>query len=209
MQSNSNIFSSKKNTSKFEKNIMNGDDFNIQLEGVTFDYGHIRNYNISFLSIAHDIFSFKKHFFLVNQFLSLNSFIQAIVYDEEYDYWQNAKDPLLYKNEGKLYDHLPMKSNGRPFPLEQKIIDVSNNPGKRIIKNGYIEAVGSWMWLGDLFWKATGTKKDLVLNTSWLDTKQENNDVLFIKSSETPFTNSEGQEGIIQKNLRKLLFENQ
>ena len=82
-------------------------------------------------------------------------FIMAYVFDVNYQYWQNAQDPLQYSARGKDYSALPMISNGMPPPLEQMIIDTSRNPGRRILCEGYIEAVGATMWLGEVFWSRT------------------------------------------------------
>ena len=52
-----------------------------------------------------------------------------------------------------------MKSNGLPPPLDQMEIDTSGNPGRNVLRQGYIEAIGSTMWLGSLFWERTGVDK--------------------------------------------------
>src|SRR5690606_3246620 len=78
------------------------------------------------------------------------------IYDVEYDYWQNAKDPLQYEAVGRDYSHLPMRSNGLPPPVERMEIDTSENPGRWIFREGYIEAVGSVMWLVEPFWDYVG-----------------------------------------------------
>lgn len=92
----------------------------------------------------------------VEPFLVEVDFVQAWVSDVEYDYWQNASDPIEYISAGRDYSDLPLKSNGLPFPLEQKVVDISNNPGRWAMKAGYMEAVGATMWLGDNFWQAIG-----------------------------------------------------
>lgn len=92
----------------------------------------------------------------VEAFICEPSFIQAWVVDIDYDYWQNATDILEYELAGRDYAHLPLKSNGLPFPLQQDIIDVSENPGRVYFKAGYVEAVSSDIWIGDKFLKATG-----------------------------------------------------
>jgi hypothetical protein len=40
------------------------------------------------------------------------------------------------------------------------VVDTSKNPGRRVLREGFIEAIGSPMWLGDLFWGLTGASKD-------------------------------------------------
>ena len=96
----------------------------------------------------------------VQKLRKAGDFIQAYVVDVEYAFWQNAKDPLEYKVGGRSLAHLPMISNGLPFPLEQKVVDTSKNPGRRILRDEYIEEVAAHMWFGKDFWKLTGSKKE-------------------------------------------------
>ncbi|PHX37307.1 hypothetical protein AO263_19005 [Pseudomonas sp. NZIPFR-PS5] len=77
----------------------------------------------------------------------------------EYDFWQNATDPLEYECVGRPLSGLPMKSNGLPPPLDQMEIDTSGNPGRNVLRQGYIEAIGSTMWLGNLFWERAGVDR--------------------------------------------------
>ena len=50
----------------------------------------------------------------------------------EYDYWQNAEDLLLYRVAGRAVEGLRLVSNNLPAPLEQKVVDISANPGRRV-----------------------------------------------------------------------------
>src|SRR5262245_41538571 len=86
------------------------------------------------------------------RFIDSDDFIMAWLADREYERWQNAADPLEYKAAGRSYAHLPLVSNGLPYPVEQMIIDTSRNAGRRILRTGYIEVVGALMWLGAPFW---------------------------------------------------------
>lgn len=98
--------------------------------------------------------------------------MQAWVSDVEYDYWQNILWPSTYQLAGREYLHLPMKSNGLPSPLEEQIIDVSGNPGRWIFHDGYIESIGSCMWLGEHFWNYVGQdKKQKLFAESWIRTE--------------------------------------
>lgn len=99
-----------------------------------------------------------------------------------------------------------MKSNGLPFPLEQQIIDTSQNPGRRILRDGFVEAVGSVMWLGEQFWPLTGASKQTVLAAEWLECEQLANGVLRIQVADAPFRTAEGASGALQDRLRSLLF---
>lgn len=95
----------------------------------------------------------------IRPILNVEGFIQAWVSDVEYDFWQNATDPLEYECVGRPLSGLPMKSNGLPPPLDQMEIDTSGNPGRNVLRQGYIEAIGSTMWLGNLFWERAGVDR--------------------------------------------------
>lgn len=95
----------------------------------------------------------------IGPLLGAEGFIQAWVCDVEYDFWQNATDPLEYECGGRSLAGLPMKSNGLPPPLDQMEIDTSGNPGRNVLRQGYIEAIGSAMWLGNLFWERVGVDR--------------------------------------------------
>lgn len=90
---------------------------------------------------------------------SVEGFIQAWVSEVEYDFWQNATDPLEYECVGRPLSGLPMKSNGLPPPLDEMEIDTSGNPGRNVLRQGYIEAIGSTMWLGNPFWERAGVDR--------------------------------------------------
>lgn len=95
----------------------------------------------------------------VGPILSVEGFIQAWVSEVEYDFWQSATDPLEYECVGRPLSGLPMKSNGLPPPLDEMEIDTSGNPGRNVLRQGYIEAIGSTMWLGNPFWESAGVDR--------------------------------------------------
>jgi hypothetical protein len=97
-----------------------------------------------------------------------------------------------------------MKSNNLPPPLEQMIIDTSNNPGRRIIRMGYVEAVGSPIWLGRQFWERTGKDKNKVMETFAKESQLIEKDVLRIQVLDKPFTDS--SDVAIQNKLRETLY---
>lgn len=142
----------------------------------------------------------------VEEFATGPDFVMAWLTNADYDYWQNAYDPLQYTARGKPYLHLPMKSNGLPPPVQKEIIDISRNPGRFSLRTGYIEAVGSLMWLGQLFWKSTTATKDDVIAQDWLKHDLWPNGVLRIQVLENAFTSSAGVEGSLQERLRALLY---
>ena len=125
--------------------------------------------------------------------------------DVEYDYWQNAKDPLQYKSQGRSYAHLPMKSNGFPPPVEQMEIDTSNNPGRWSFQSDYIEAIGATMWLSGLFWKHIGeNRKDALLSTSGFEAQIVENGIMKVVSSEYCFCDETTED--VQRKLRSVLY---
>ncbi|WP_226938391.1 hypothetical protein [Pseudomonas putida] len=138
--------------------------------------------------------------------LSAEGFIQAWVSDVEYDFWQNATDPLEYECVGRPLSGLPMKSNGLPPPLDQMEIDTSGNPGRNVLRQGYIEAIGSTMWLGNLFWERAGV--DRFASTSLLESEGFNvyefGQFFKIVTSDRTFSDSSTLEK--QRALRRILF---
>ncbi len=178
--------------------------FLIEFDNAVFRYSSVGNHDHSFLTIKKCIKKINDTHNWVSPFLVCDAFVQARVYNKEYEFWQNASDPLEYESAGRKYDHLPMKSNGLPPPLEQIIIDTSANPGRRILRDGYVEAIGSLMWLGKQFWQLTGTKQETVSNVGWINCKHISSNVLLIKAKDDLFSSSE--DGKLQDKLRSLLF---
>ena len=133
---------------------------------------------------------------------------QAWVVNTEYDYWQNAEDPLEYISRGISIERLPKRSNGLPLPLEQTVIDISKNPGRRILRKGYVEAVGSPMWFGPGFWRLAGENRRRLIAEQWTKCTEDKNGLLRIQPSETPFSSSSDDSVGIQLRLRNLLFQN-
>jgi|HubBroStandDraft_6_1064221.scaffolds.fasta_scaffold204092_2 hypothetical protein len=178
---------------------MVGEDFDFRL-------GVVANYNLSFVLIKSTGFLNIPWDDFAAELISKDGFISAWVVDSEYDHWQNAKDPLEYDAVGKPYGHLPLKSNGLPYPLKGQIIDTSSNSGRWLFHNSYIEAVAAVMWLGEPFWKLTGARKEDVLSSAWLQASNPLPTVIKIRAAEHSFTSDQGEEADIQKRLRALLF---
>ena len=132
-------------------------------------------------------------------------FIQARLYDGKYDEWENMECLLSFQVAGRDYKSLPRKSNGLPFPVEEEIVDISNNPGRWSLKKGYVESLGSTMWLGEQFWENSGTSKEKVLTCDWLQI-EEIGSVIKLRVQQSPFISSDGKEGELQNKLRELLY---
>jgi hypothetical protein len=140
------------------------------------------------------------------RFLDEPGLMQARVVDIEFDYWQNAEDFLLYASKGRDYAGLPTKSNGLPPPVEQTIIDISANPGRRIIKNGYVEAVGREMWITQKMIEAQGGESALerIKAAGW-SLHANLNGVLHLNVDPEIFT--EGGDRTRQAQLRAAIFD--
>lgn len=136
---------------------------------------------------------------------SLPGFIQAWKYDVDYDYWQNARDPLEYEISGRSAAHLPKRSNGLPAPLEQLEIDTSRNPGRTELKRGYVEAVATTMWLGDVFWGNLGISRlDELRAADWIRVATVNSAVVRITVGESNFCDA--STAATQNALRAIIF---
>lgn len=182
--------------------------FAVTFTGGSIQYGHVRNYEHSLLLLEHCVQNIEDAWRWCEPFAATPSFTSARLYDDEYEYWQNATDPLEYTSLGRSYDHLPMKSNGMPPPMEQMEIDTSMNPGRRIIRHGYVEAIGAAMWFGPRFWDITGASRSEVIAQNWLRCRELPVNVIEIRVPHHLFTSAEGSSGKLQNDLRMLLFPN-
>lgn len=143
----------------------------------------------------------------VETLAAVNMLIQAFLVNRVYDYWQNATDPLEYETRQRQYDHLPMKSNGLPPPLDQMVIDVSGNPGRWSLRNGYLEAVSNPIWLGDRFWALAGVDRASVLRSDvWLHVRQLDDGLVCLHSHDGQFESDDDVQGPLQNRIRSLLY---
>jgi hypothetical protein len=178
-------------------------NFNLETEEIRIDVVSITNYKQILISIEEKLNQHINCNDWVYDFLNVKGFVQAWVCDIDYNYWQNAYDPIQYAASGRSYDSLPLKSNGLPFPLEQMVIDVSANVAKREIKVGYVEAIGCPMWLGELFWKYSVNSKEFLIE-KLKDRISLLNNVVCISMVGRLFEDNSTLEE--QKLLRKLLY---
>jgi hypothetical protein len=123
----------------------------------------------------------------VRSFASRSGFVQAWVSNVEFTYWQNAEEVAEYELRGRTTAGLRLISNGLPPPLEQTQIDVSANPGRRTLREGYVEAIGSTMWLTQLFWRRVGRAPNAaeLASAGWKLTSSQN-DVVEMRASAGP-----------------------
>lgn len=174
--------------------------FTINGQGCEFRYGALRRHWIDYLTISCD--AKVRWDDWAGAFIGLEGFVMAWVYDTDYDRWQNMKDPGEYAANKKDCSQLPKKSNGLTYPFERQEIDIAKNPGRYEFRNGYIEAVGATMWLGELFWLLAATDKAAL--AAYGSTPVPN--VMKIAVAEKCFRSADGPEGALQAKLRSLLF---
>lgn len=170
------------------------------------DYSHVANYDLSFVSVQGCVRDEEDAEAWLAPFVTDKAFRHARLFDEEYDFWQNAEDPLQYEVRGRSYEGLPMRSNGLPPPVEQMVIDTSRNPGRRVLRDGFIEAVGCPMWLGESFWSISGTSRQVVFAEEWLRCETWRGSVVRLRPADAPFTSAEGRAGEIQEGVRRLVY---
>lgn len=174
--------------------------------GYNFLLGSLAKFQLDFLIIKSTSEAAVTWDDWVSGFAGDADFVMAWVADVDYDHWQNAKDPQEYEAVGKSHAHLPLRSNGMPYPLDRTEIDTSRNPGSWRFGTGYIEAVGAVMWLGSSFWSLTGSNREELENVPWLKCFEPSPDVIRIQAADACFTTGEGEIGERQVQLRSLLF---
>lgn len=197
---------SPKSVSKIEKILRTRTRFRINDQLFSFSLGSVGGDKIQQLIINQEQKVKVNWDFWIRQLSVFGIFVYAWKYDDDFSFWQNNNSIDSYKRHEKLYGHLPMKQSGQPFPCEQIIIDTSKNPGRNIFKQGYVEAVGSTMWLGNEFFPLTGANKEAVKSINWLDVNELKPGILKIKAQENCFTQSEGTEADLQNKMRDLLY---
>lgn len=180
--------------------------FNIVGQGFEFDLGCVRNSKLDFLQIINTAGAPIPWDQWIARYIGNKEFVFAWLANTDYQRWQNATDPLEYLAVNKPYAHLPRTTNGLPYPLGQTIIDISANPGRRLIRQGYYEVVGSTMWIGEPFWRLTGANKNTVISSSLVIATNSLSNTLRLQLCDKCFTSSEGELGKLQNKLRALLF---
>ena len=98
-----------------------------------------------------------------------------------------------------------MVSNGLLYPMTADIVDTSRNPGRSVLRTGYIESVGATMWLGSAFWQALNRPPPDWTSIPALQVERHD-ELVRIQASSQPFTTSGGEEGEMQAALRRLIF---
>lgn len=178
----------------------------VEVNGLIFRFGQVSSKKYCFLLIEEKTVNENLVWDdWVRPFFAMDSFLQAFVADSEYDFWQNAKDPMEYELAGRDYTGLPMKDNGLPPPLQRMEIDISKNPGRWSLQSGYIEAVGATMWLGESFWKNVNKdKKECIEDTIWVDVELLGDGVVKLVSSQNSFRDESTSD--TQNKIRDILY---
>lgn len=176
-------------------------------ENLEIHYSNIRNGNHSLLWIikkdVNDLrFDFEE---FCNIFIAEYTILQAWYANREYKHWQNEDDIRIYTRDYGDVSHLKLIDNGSPYPLNKTIIDISNNPGRRVIKDGYVDAVSSKMFIGEDFWDRVGTKKEDLGKLDFINISQINEKTIKIEVKNVDCFIDESTKDI-QNKLRETLF---
>lgn len=180
--------------------------FFIELAGGTIEFSLVADKELCRLDIKNFATSLEMAQSLISALIDEPAFVQARVYDAEYDRWQNAESLTLFDVAHVEHTHLPKKSNGLPFPLTQEIVDISNNPGRWVLREGYIEAVGSPMWVSRSLLNSLGVDEKELMNVDCFFV-EDMGDVLKIVACEQCFTVDVGIQAEKQVMLRRILFK--
>lgn len=182
------------------------ESLNIKTEKYIIAVTAFGGYDYFGFSFQYDDEDFKNVEPFLSYFIREKNMIFGYKYNCEYHLWQNMNSISYYELEGRDHSKLPKKSNGFPYPLEETVIDISNNPGRRVYHRDYIEAIGNIMWLSDRFFELTNSSKEEVLSADWIEKKQLPNNILEIKVYDKCFDDSAPKD--VQFKLRKILFPN-
>lgn len=177
--------------------------FNIESKVGCIKFSGLKSVNFSFLKLRRGfVDSDTTAIEWMEQLVKVPGFIHGRAYDRNYDYWQNVLDPDMHQRAGRTMDGLKTKSNGKPFPVEMTIVDTSDNPGRRINRIGFIEAIGHLTWFSDEFWKRTGLQRNI---PSWVMESRRVHNVDFVRFSSEPFVEGDNSEEL-QRRVRRAFF---
>jgi hypothetical protein len=174
--------------------------FQFVLEGIEVHFGSLPAYKHSFITIADTKSQIKDWRLFINALCPRQDFFLARKYEHLYDFWQNTTDVRGVVDAGLPIEDLRFIRN-EMFNVE--MIDINANPGRRVLQIGYVEAIGSEMWLGpNYFAHFPGVKSRLP--AGWI--AEENNNFLHIVAFPEVFTQPTGEQRLIQEALRAAIF---
>lgn len=178
----------------------------LELLGGCIDHGDVDSlkfHRLDLMQVVRDLEDAERW---VDKLLKDERFVQARLYDEEYDHWQNVEDLGIYKTAGRDTAGLPLKSNGFPYPLTRQIVDTDANPGRWRLRQGYIESIGATMWFGDQFWKISGASREGLQSCDGVVMTELAHGVTRVGTALDVFRSAEGPEGDLQRRMRMALF---
>ncbi|MES0864376.1 hypothetical protein ABLN87_18655 [Ruegeria sp. SCPT10] len=182
--------------------------FEVLGDGFSFSYGQNAGQNYDHVFIKSNLAVLTPEFCdeLISATLADDlNFTQAHLVDENYQYYQSICDPLDFKALGLSMEGLPMKSNGLPFPLEQQIVDTSQNPGRYRLCQNYVEVAAGYMWFGDSFWKLIGRSSQCVRERMPAEVSLVHAECWKLRSQVGVFTDSCTAK--LQEGVRSALFD--
>tara|TARA_R110001592_G_scaffold349845_1_gene645485 strand:- start:1231 stop:1959 length:729 start_codon:yes stop_codon:yes gene_type:complete len=183
---------------------LKGDFFNIKADQYSIRFAAVPNSSLSFLQVK--VKESKEPGWWqdwINIFSSYSGFLQGWLSDIDYEYWQNASDPVQYQAHGKPIDGLALVSNGLPHPMQKNVVDTSKNLGLRKLCNGYIEAIGAQMWLSTDMLRILSIDEEAVHECP-IEVSEYSAKVLWLSSKYTVF--KEGLDEQLEESIRNWLF---
>ncbi len=176
--------------------------FQVEFDDYEIDLGYIANNHIYILYINNiNTESCEK---ILHPLFELPSFLQARIYDDEYNLWQNMDDITYYEASGREHSNLPKINNGLPFPLEATVIDISSNPGRYIFRDGYIEFISALMWFNKSLLEKLNSNLEELKKQDFV-TFNDYNSYIEIKANDKAFVENDGTENK-QILLRKFVY---
>lgn len=177
--------------------------FDLQGDRFAFRFCPVAQFNHSVLEIRCDFAPSITECESWIKMFAMPTLISGRRFDVEYEHWQNAEDPIEYTTQGRSYAEL---TTIRDPMFGDERIDISSFPGRRVLRDGFVEAVGSTMWLAPEFEKRTGAKLEALKSQAWCHCTPVSERVCRIEIMDKCFTSAKGIERELQERLRAALF---
>jgi hypothetical protein len=175
--------------------------------GVCFDDGMVSfaavgNYRLSLLFLDRIIEDDRDADKFVSSVSHLPGFLSARVYDAQYERIQNATELEECRSLGIDTSGIRLRSNGLPFPLERQVVDTSANPGRRVLRHGFVEAIGHRMWLSPTLLQRLRVDSKTLRRQFRVEQREG---VTLVQGSDAPFSSCDASREV-QDRLRAVLF---
>lgn len=79
-------------------------------------------------------------------------------------------------------------------------------PGLSNIRDGHLQGVASDMWFSEKFWQYASCSKQELVEQDCLTVRELENGVIHVNAWPESFSSAEGEQGVVQRRLLKLLF---